>query len=55
MFDLVEAFYIVCVVMTYSVNNPNIFGFAFSHNSLFWKSNRFFKFILRFDQCFSIP
>jgi hypothetical protein len=30
----VKTFYIIYVVMIYSVNNLNIFGFTLSHNSL---------------------
>jgi hypothetical protein len=53
-FDLVKAFYIICVVMIYSVSNSNISGFAFLYSSLFWESNRFFGFVLRFDRFFGI-
>jgi len=34
-FDLVKAFYMAYVVMIYSVNNLNIFGFTLLHNSSF--------------------
>jgi hypothetical protein len=53
-FGSVEAFYMVCVVIIYSVSNSNISGFAFLHNSLSWESNRFFGFVPRFDQFFGI-
>jgi hypothetical protein len=52
--SLIEAFYMVYVVMICSVSNPNISEFAFLHSSLSWGSSRFFEFVLRFNQYFNI-
>jgi hypothetical protein len=54
MLNLVKIFHIICVVITYSVSNSNIFEFALLRNSSFWKSNKFFKFVLKFDQYFNV-
>jgi hypothetical protein len=53
-FDLVKVFYMVYVVIIYSVSNPSIFGFTLSHSFSFWENNRFFRFILRFDRFFGV-
>jgi hypothetical protein len=52
--SLIKAFYIICVVMIYSVNNSNISEFTFLYNFLFWGNSKFFRFVLRFDQYLGI-